>query len=90
MTAGVTLVLSPGYFTKRNFTRQLMCLWNISCQDETQILFVNYTGDDHLANQSTGIYLSCMALLETVWVCVQRILPVMESMLLLNGREDKR
>ena len=53
VATGVTLVLSPGYLTERNFTNQLLCLWNISCSED-EVLFLNYTESSDLATQSPG------------------------------------
>lgn len=36
----MTLVLSLGYFQQKNFSDQIMCIWNITC-GEGQALFVN-------------------------------------------------
>lgn len=52
VVAGVTLILSPGYFRERNFSSQLMCVWNITCA-ENEALFVNYT-DNNLGVQVPG------------------------------------
>ena len=39
LVIGVTIVLSLGYFKQKNFSNQVLCIWNITCSED-QILFV--------------------------------------------------
>ena len=38
----ITLVLTPGYLEQRNYSHQLLCMWNITCPED-HVLYVNST-----------------------------------------------
>lgn len=42
IAAGVTFILSPWYFQAKNYSDQLLCIWNVSCPAD-HALFVNST-----------------------------------------------